>query len=92
LPVKGFHTLWLVFFVQVGILSARRISSRELIWSIGVSECWSVGKSQSRGLNVASSFHYSIAPIDPKHLELDLTQKSRFCVFEEKYLGSASTE
>jgi hypothetical protein len=41
---------------------------------------------------VASSFHYSITPIDPKHLELDLTQKSRFCVFEEKYLGSASTE
>jgi hypothetical protein len=34
----------------------------ELLWSIGVLEYWSVGKSESPNFNLNESFHYSIIP------------------------------
>jgi hypothetical protein len=44
----------------------------ELIWSTGVLQYWSVGKSESPNFNLNESFHYSITP--PLHHSSRLPQ------------------
>jgi hypothetical protein len=47
----------------------------ELIWSTGVLEYWSVGKSESPIFNLSWFFHYSIAPA--LHHSSRLSQKAK---------------